>query len=88
MRSFVANPNITMDLSFSGIQNNMNDFVIRFMSSKMHKANQTDDESINSQISTKVSNDEGRYVARLQPKYYFKFQKSLEKNRHLYLQHI
>ncbi len=82
MRSFVANPNITMDLSFSGIQNNMNDFVIRFMSSKMHKANQTDDESVNSQISTKVSNDEGRYVARLQPKYYFKFQKSLEKNRH------
>lgn len=83
MRSFVANPNITMDLSFSGIQNNMNDFVIRFMSSKMHRANIVGAEADDVQVATEIgANRAGSYVARLQPKYYFKFQKSLEKNRH------
>ena len=66
--TFVSNPNISMDYSFHGVQNYMNDFVVRLMSSKMLKR----------------STNEGidKYVARLQPKYYFKFQKSLEKNKH------
>ena len=69
MKSFVVNPMISMDLSFNGVQNSMNDFVLRFMSSKM--------------IERKVDESEGcNYVARLQPKYFFKFQKSLERNRH------
>lgn len=76
MRSFISNPTLSMDLSFDGIQNNMNDFVVRFMSSKMHK------------IDTRCPKDEKDtsikkpYVARLQPKYYFKFQKSLERYNH------
>lgn len=37
MKSFVVNPTISMDLSFNGVQNSMNDFVLRFMSSKMKK---------------------------------------------------
>ena len=69
MQSFVANPAISMDLAFSGIQNSMNDFVLRFMSSKMV-------------AKSLPGNDEYKYVARLQPKYYFKFQKSLERNMH------
>lgn len=69
MKSFVANPMVSMDLSFNGIQCNMNDFVLRFMSSKMIKKSEVED-------ATKP------YVARLQPKYYFKFQKSLEKSMH------
>lgn len=69
MKSFVANPIISMDLSFSGIQNSMNDFVLRFMSSKMVPKQMPD-------------NEEFKYVARLQPKYLFKFQKSLERNKH------
>lgn len=64
MKSFVSNPMINMDVSFSGVQDNMNDFVLRFMSSKMKK-NKTNDS-----------------VVRMQPKYYFKFQKSLEYNKH------
>lgn len=68
MKSFVSNPVLSMDLSFSGIQNNMNDFILRFMSSKMRY--KSDDE--------RGSN----FVVRLQPKYYFKFQKSLEQNQH------
>ena len=46
----------------------MNDFILRLMSSKMVK---------------KLETEEGtKYVARLQSKYYFKFQKSLEHSKH------
>lgn len=75
MKSFIANPSISMDLSFNGIQNNMNDFVVRFMSSKMHEPN-------NKCPKEEESNSKKIYVARLQPKYYFKFQKSLEGYNH------
>ena len=71
--TFVANPDISMDLSFHGVQNYMNDFIIRLMSSKMVDASIKDTEG-------KII--EEKYVARLQPKYYFKFLKSLEKTRH------
>lgn len=76
MKSFISNPTISMDLSFNGIQNNMNDFVVRFVSSKMHEVNNK---------CPKEENEielEAEYVARLQPKYYFKFQKSLEGYKH------
>ena len=69
MKSFVVNPTISMDLSFNGVQNSMNDFVLRFMSSKMIEKDSEEDGAY-------------KYVARLQPKYYFKFQKSLERNKH------
>jgi hypothetical protein len=63
--TFITNPNISMDLSFHGVQNYMNDFIVRLMSSKMEKMNKDE-----------------FYYARLQPKYYFKFQKSLERTEH------
>lgn len=69
MKSFVINPMISMDLSFNGVQNSMNDFVLRFISSKMIAKN--------GEVPAKCI-----YVARLQPKYFFKFQKSLERNKH------
>lgn len=74
--TFIANPNISMDLSFHGVQNYMNDFIVRLMSSKMIKYR-----------TVKVQDGEGEkelqlYAARMQPKYYFKFQKSLENNSH------
>lgn len=68
--TFVSNPNISLDFSFHGVQNYMNDFVVRLMSSKMRKK------------PTDTKEESHTYVARLQPKYYFKFQKSLEKNKH------
>lgn len=61
--TFVTNPDVSIDFAFHGVQNYMNDFIVRLMSSKMVKQN-------------------GEYYARLQPKYYFKFQKSLERNSH------
>ncbi len=81
MKSFIANPSISMDVSFSGVQNSMNDFVLRFISSKMRERDSNShkimDEDIKDEDTSKL-----RYVARLQPKYYFKFQKSLEHNQH------
>jgi hypothetical protein len=96
MSSFVANPNISMDLSFSGVQNNMNDFIVRFLSSKMKSLNLKENESKKpesekAELKTpqpeetglnKPEDPEGKFVARLQPKYFFKFQKSLEKSDH------
>lgn len=76
MRSFISNPTVSMDLSFNGIQNNMNDFVVRFMSSKMHEIHEKCPKESN------PGPDEKKFVARLQPKYYFKFQKSLEGYKH------
>ena len=66
--TFITNPDISMDLTFHGVQSYMNDFIVRLVSSKM--------------ISQDTCNPEKHFVARLQPKYYFKFQKSLEKNEH------
>jgi hypothetical protein len=71
--TFVANPDISIDLSFHGVQNYMNDFIVRLMSSKMVDASVKD---------TEGNIVEEKYVTRLQPKYYFKFLKSLEKTRH------
>lgn len=76
MKLFISNPAVSMDLSFNGVQNNMNDFVVRFMSSKMHEV---DGKCPKENISVI---DNKKFVARLQPKYYFKFQKSLEGYNH------
>lgn len=97
MRSFIVNPVVSMDLSFTGVQNTMNDYVLRFISSKMVKQTDIDKKIVGKIKETEASADSGKkdsgkdaeedkdrkeYVARLQPKYYFKFQKSLEHNQH------
>jgi hypothetical protein len=66
--TFITNPDISMDLTFHGVQNYMNDFIVRLISSKMIKKD--------------TLNRKKPFVARLQPKYYFKFQKSLERTDH------
>lgn len=80
MKCFISEPNISIDLSFNGVQNNMNDYVLRFMSSKMIAKNngcpQKEECPQRKDSTSKV------YVTRLQSKYYFKFQKSLENFRH------
>lgn len=99
MKAFVTNPSVDMDVTFSGVQNSMNDFVLRFLSSKMweidpesRKTLEHTQESVEAEMRTREEKlaegtleqylKEKRYVARLQPKYYFKFQKSLEHNEH------
>lgn len=98
MQFFVSNPTMSMDVSFSGVQDSMNDFVLRFISSKMweidketRKTKEYTKEEWQEELHRREGLDEKsrtdeqnslRYVARLQPKYYFKFQKSLEHNQH------
>lgn len=65
--TFITNPDISMDLTFHGVQNYMNDYIVRLISSKMIQDKR---------------DPKKPYVARLQPKYYFKFQKSLERSKH------
>lgn len=72
---FITNPDISVDFSFHGAQNYMNDFVLRLMSSKMRQCRVF-------KMRGCAKEPEPRYVARLQSKYYFKFQKSLERNKH------
>lgn len=81
MKCFIQNPVLSVDFSFSGVQNLMNDFVIRFMSSKMWKVKDCSTISIESD-SVEEEKVKEYFVARLQPKFYFKFQKSLEQNNH------
>lgn len=98
MYSFVSNPMVTMDLSFSGVQSSMNDFVLRFIGSRMWEIDPESRKTIEytkdlfreeqERLSGLVGEDRDnylkrkRYVARLQPKYYFKLQKSLEHSQH------
>ena len=79
MGSFIVDPVVSMDLSFTGVQNLMNDYVLRFVSSKM--VGRKDDSTTEEDAEQDVK-DGKMYVARLQPKYYFKFQKSLEHKEH------
>lgn len=67
MGVFVANPKIWNDLDFSGIQDNINEYIVKFMSSKMKLIEKGED---------------NKYLGRIQPKYYLKFTKSLEKYGH------
>lgn len=68
MLFFVSNPSYNLETSFSGVQDYMNEFVLRLISSKM--------------VLKEHIAEEYKYGGRVQPKYYMKFSKSLEKSNH------
>ncbi|MBC6721371.1 hypothetical protein, partial [Treponema sp. Marseille-Q4130] len=71
MGEFVPNPSILDNFNFGGIQDNINDFIIRFLSTKM--------------VPKKIEDSTGNgitYFGRIQPKYYLKYSKSLENFDH------
>ena len=75
MKEFIPNPNIWNNFGFSGIQDNINEYIIKFMSTKMVQQK--------SEEETEKSNEtnnykENLYLGRVQPKYYLKYTKSLE----------
>lgn len=70
MESFVYNPKMSLDVRFSGVQDIINDHIIRFISSKMEKRDKC------------AQNSDDIYTGRVQPKYYIKFSKSLEQYSH------
>ncbi len=82
--TFVTNPEISVDFAFHGVQNSMNDFILRLISSKMVSTQETNSNGMKKtgNASKPRHSEDKIYVARLQAKYYFKFQKSLERNDH------
>lgn len=70
MRDFIPNPNIWNDFGYSGIQDNINEYILRFISTKMVLCK------------TPKEENEKKYYGRIQPKYYLKFAKSLEHFQH------
>lgn len=75
MKEFIPNPNIWNNFGFNGIQDNINEYIIKFMSTKMveQKSKEETEENIETD---KHKND--LYLGRVQPKYYLKYTKSLE----------
>lgn len=84
MGVLVANPRMWTDISFSGIQDNINNFIVNFMSSKMKKTQNTieAEETEAKEEAITAAAMEKEYHGRIQPKYYLKFTKSLENYRH------
>lgn len=74
MKEFVPNPMVLSNFAFSGVQDNINEYIVKFMSTKMKEADAQND--------TAGEEKERKYYGRIQPKYYLKYTKSLEKNRH------
>lgn len=72
MKEFVSNPTVFSNFSFNGIQDNINEYIVKFMSTKM-KPLIGEGESVSADT---------KYNGRIQPKYYLKYTKSLEKNKH------
>ena len=75
MKDFISNPNIWNNFGFNGMQDNIHDYIIKFMSTKMkeiereEKCQKTDE---------REENVTHTYYGRIQPKYYLKYTKSLE----------
>ena len=93
MGVFVAQPKIWSDINFNGVQDNINDYIIKFMSSKMKmysNIHQNDDLSVDKtqkEINLLINKGEHedykrQYLGRIQPKYYLKYTKSLEHYSH------
>lgn len=70
MKEFVSNPTVFSNFGFNGIQDNINDYIVKFMSTKMKLINNISE------------TEEKAYNGRIQPKYYLKYTKSLERSSH------
>lgn len=76
MKEFIPNPNIWNNFNFSGIQDNINEYIVKFISTKMKKI---ENKAISDEKSSEVKDT---FNGRIQPKYYLKYTKSLEKFDH------
>lgn len=71
MREFVPSPNIWNNFGYSGTQDNINEYVLKFISTKMKSATVLE-----------TAENEKEFFGRIQPKYYLKYAKSLENFQH------
>ena len=74
MQEFVSNPTVFSNFTFHGIQDNINEYIVKFMSTKLRRVKTSENEKEN-----KIS-ENPEYNGRIQP--YLKYTKSLEKNKH------
>lgn len=72
MKEFIPAPSIWNNFVFNGSQDNINEYIVKFISSKMKEASDKD---------VKLQ-EEKFYLGRIQSKYYIKYAKSLEKYDH------
>lgn len=75
MKEFIPNPNIWNNFGFSGVQDNINEYIIKFMSTKMVQQKRKVEIEENNGTDDFKKN---LYLGRVQPKYYLKYTKSLE----------
>lgn len=92
MREFVPSPNVWNNFGYSGTQDSINEYVLKFISTKMkeklptEKAKNPEETGrpaateVQKQTATESVNKE--YLGRIQPKYYLKYAKSLESFQH------
>lgn len=72
MKEFIPNPNIWNNFGYSGVQDNINEYILKFISTKMKLHTEGAD----------TPEEQLEYVGRIQPKYYLKYAKSLEHFQH------
>ena len=87
MREFVPSPNVWNSFGYSGTQDNINEYILKFISTKMKEkpitGEREDPEEADEETSGKTGAlDEKEYLGRIQPKYYLKYAKSLECFQH------
>lgn len=82
MKEFIPNPNIWNNFGFSGVQDNINEYIIKFMSTKMilNRTHTQSQENLDARKGGEPQNsrEDNLYYGRVQPKYYLKYTKSLE----------
>ena len=87
MREFVPNPSVWNNFGYSGTQDSINEYILKFISTKMKKVPKTKlgsskEEAIVLSSQTNCDNVTEEYNGRIQPKYYLKYAKSLENFQH------
>ena len=79
MQEFVPSPNIWNNFGYSGTQDNINEYVLKFISTKMKEKPLAREGTEQEET---AEPEEIEYLGRIQPKYYLKYAKSLEGFQH------
>jgi len=85
MKDFIPRPNIWNNFGFSGTQDTINEYILRFISTKMKPYEDVVHDNTKDAKGTKNKGNHAEdkwYLGRVQPKYYLKFAKSLEGFKH------
>ena len=76
MCEFIPNPNIWSNFSYHGVQDNINEYILKFICTKMKEKTDIEGKPVKGEKNDPI------YEGRIQPKYYLKYAKSLESFQH------